>query len=196
MLRSINRHRPAPTPRLAIVALPAAGPPGFGGADLVVVVLAVEDGAISTPAGVAAAIDVCLEVVRRSVGPGPLAGHPARPAAERGLAEVRAWMRAHLDEHMTLDELANRAFMSRRQFTRTFRAETGGSPWQWLLTQRLAAARRLLEETGEPVEWIARRCGFATPVAFRTRFKQLAGVPPSRYRERMRDVPEPAALSA
>jgi AraC family transcriptional regulator, transcriptional activator FtrA len=172
-------------------------------------VLAVEDGGICTSAGVTTAIDLCLDLVRRHRGPAianeaarqaVVTGHRSADQAQltdrpvpagtgSGLAEVRTWMRNHLDEHMTLDQLANRAFMSRRQFTRMFRAEAGVSPWQWLLTQRLTEARRLLELTGEQVESIARRCGFATPVAFRTKFKQVVGVPPSRYRERMRDLP-------
>jgi transcriptional regulator GlxA family with amidase domain len=92
-------------------------------------------------------------------------------------------MLRHLDQPMNLDELAARALMSRRQFTRRFRAEAGLSPWQWLLAQRLAEAQRLLERTAEPVESVGRRCGFATPLAFRTNFKQVVGVSPSRYRK-------------
>jgi AraC-like DNA-binding protein len=102
------------------------------------------------------------------------------------LADVRAWMTEHLGERMTLDRLAARAFVSRRQFTRIFRAETGTSPWQWLLTQRLATARRMLEQTDEPIDVIARRCGFPTPAAFRIRFKQQVGDTPSDHRRRMR----------
>src|SRR4051812_40973798 len=56
---------PAPTARLAILALPGAGPATLAGTDLVVLVLTVEDGAIATPAGVSAVVDLCLEAVRR-----------------------------------------------------------------------------------------------------------------------------------
>lgn len=166
-------------------------------------VLAVEDAGIHTSAGLTSAVDVCLEIVRRSRGaavadeaaryavvtghwpaghPRP-AGRPVPQAATVGVAEVREWMLSHLDRAMNLDELATLALMSRRQFTRTFRAEVGVSPRQWLLAQRLAEARRLLDETAEPVELIGRRCGFATPLAFRTNFKQVVGVSPSRYRK-------------
>jgi AraC-like DNA-binding protein len=109
---------------------------------------------------------------------------PAEPVQR--LAEARQWMVDHLGEEITLDALAARVFLSRRQFTRTFRAETGTSPWQWLLAQRLAAARRMLEGTDDPVESIARRCGFPTPVAFRARFKKAVGASPSVYRRRAR----------
>jgi transcriptional regulator GlxA family with amidase domain len=168
--------------------------------------VAVEDAGIFTSAGLTSAVDVCLEIVRRNRGAAIAdaaarhavvtghrsAGYPHlvdRPvlvatagAAACGTAEVREWMRRHLDQPMNLDELATRAHMSRRQFTRRFRAEAGVSPWQWLLAQRLVEAQRLLEATAEPVESIGRWCGFATPLAFRTNFKQVVGVSPSRYR--------------
>jgi len=166
-------------------------------------VLAVEDAGIHTSSGLPSAVDVCLEIVRRNRGAAiadeaaryaVVAGHPAagprRPAdrpvpepAAGGAAEVREWMLRNLDQPMNLDELATRALMSRRQFTRTFRAEAGASPQRWLLARRLAEAQRLLDATAEPVESIGRRCGFATPLAFRTNFKQVVGVSPSRYRK-------------
>ena len=123
------------------------------------------------------------------VAPGPRPGPVGRATpGEPGqrLAEARQWMLDHLGEEITLDALAARVFLSRRQFTRTFRAETGMSPWQWLLAQRLAAARRMLEGTDDQVETVARRCGFPTPVAFRARFKKVVGASPSAHRRRAR----------
>ena len=81
---------------------------------------------------------------------------------------------------MNLDELATRALMSRRQFTRRFRAEAGVSPWQWLLAQRLAEAQRLLEGTAEPVT-------VGRPPLW---FRHAAGVPHQLQAAR-RDVPIP-----
>jgi AraC-like DNA-binding protein len=100
--------------------------------------------------------------------------------ARAGSAVVR------LREPVTVDEMARRAHLSRRQFTRTFRAETGMSPWRWLLEQRLTTARRMIENTDEPIESISWRCGFPTAAAFRAQFKQFAGEPPSAYRARVR----------
>jgi AraC family transcriptional activator FtrA len=162
----------------------------------------VEDGGIFTSAGLSAAVSQCLEIIRRSRGAvvadevarqAVVTQHAAatgaqpteRPSAVvpiRGLTDVKDWMLHHLDQRTNLDQLAARACMSRRQFTRTFRAEAGVSPWQWLLGQRVRAAKRLLDETNDQVESIARRCGFATSVAFRTTFKQAVGTTPSQYR--------------
>jgi AraC family transcriptional regulator, transcriptional activator FtrA len=170
-------------------------------------VLAIEDAGIYTSAALTSAVDVCLEIARRNRGAtianeaarnatvtghrsavhpqlvGRLLARATAGAVAGGTAEVRVWMLDHLKEPMNLDELATRAHMSRRQFTRRFRVEAGISPWQWLLAQRLVEAQRLLEATAEPVESIGRCCGFATPLAFRTRFKQVVGVSPSRYRK-------------
>jgi transcriptional regulator GlxA family with amidase domain len=76
--------------------------------------------------------------------------------------------------------------MSRRSFTRAFREETGLSPLQWILHQRIILARRLLEATDEPVGNIPERCGFATPAAFREQFRRFVGTTPSHYREQRR----------
>jgi len=87
---------------------------------------------------------------------------------------------------MSLDDLAGRAFLSRRQFTRDFRAETGTSPGRWLLDKRLEKAAQLLELGDRPIERIADDTGFATPAAFREHFKRRTGVTPSSYRSRYR----------
>jgi AraC family transcriptional regulator, transcriptional activator FtrA len=133
---------------------------------------AIADGGIGTSTGLPAATDLCLRLSTE------------RRVAERspGLTEVRQWMVRHLDQCTSVDDLAHRAFLSRRQFCRQFRAEVGASPWQWLIGQRLVHARHLLEVTDEQIDVISRRCGFPTPLAFRTTFKQSVGTSPSEYR--------------
>ena len=71
----------------------------------------------------------------------------------------------HLDTPHSLDSLAAKALMSRRSFTRHFRLHTGTTVGQWLLGQRLALAQRLLETTPQPIERIAERAGFGTPLS-------------------------------
>ena len=66
-----------------------------------------------------------------------------------------AWVQEHLDEPITVADLAGRSAMSRRTFARRFAATTGTSPYQWLLRQRLQLAQRLLETTDLPIEVIA-----------------------------------------
>src|SRR5699024_10485311 len=78
------------------------------------------------------------------------------------LADVLEWVAHRLHETHDLDALARRAAMSRRNFTRHFREATGMSFTQWLLEQRLAHARRLLEAGDAPVEVVAQQAGFGS----------------------------------
>ncbi|TDW93447.1 AraC family transcriptional regulator with amidase-like domain [Kribbella pratensis] len=175
--------------------------------------LFVQDGRLFTSAGLAGGIDLYLELVRRDHGVSaattsaryaviapPRSGNqtqlvdrpvPLRPRT--GLTAVRAWMLEHLAEPMTLDDLAARACLSRRQFARVFRSETGVSPRQWVLTERLREACRLLESTAEPVDVVARLCGFATTASFRMHLRRETGMSPSAYRSRFETRPAVAS---
>ena len=170
-------------------------------------VLYVDDGDILTSAGTAAGIDLCLHVVRQDHGAEvanavarrmvvpphrdggqaqfvdtPVAACPA----EDPLADVLVWMTEHLDRQLSVDELARRAAMSPRTFARRFRAATGTTPHQWLLSQRILLAQRLLETTDEPVERIAEQCGFGTAAALRVHFQRAVSTSPNAYRRTFR----------
>lgn len=170
-------------------------------------VLYVDAGDVVTSAGTAAGIDCCLHVLRRRWGaeaansvarrlvvpPHRQGGQaqyveqpvPASVGADR-LSGVLAWVSAHLDRAHDLDSLAARAAMSRRTFTRHFRQATGGTVGQWLLSQRLALAQRLLETSDAPVETIAAQAGFGTPLSLRQHFRRALKVSPSAYRREFR----------
>ncbi|MFC4493451.1 helix-turn-helix domain-containing protein [Streptomyces ovatisporus] len=170
--------------------------------------LFVDDGDILTSAGTAAGIDLCLHVVRNDHGAeaaGALArrlvvpprrgsgmesgGHPRhldRSLPEEigadPLAEVVAWALEHLHEQFDVEALAARAYMSRRTFDRRFRSLTGSAPLQWLITQRVLQAQRLLETSDYSVDEVAGRCGFRSPVALRGHFRRQLGSSPAAYR--------------
>lgn len=170
--------------------------------------LFVDDGDILTSAGTAAGIDLCLHVVRNDHGAeaaGALArrlvvpprrgsnaetgGHPRhldRSLPEEigadPLAEVVAWALEHLHEQFDVETLAARAYMSRRTFDRRFRSLTGSAPLQWLITQRVLQAQRLLETSDYSVDEVAGRCGFRSPVALRGHFRRQLGASPAAYR--------------
>ncbi|MGW1855964.1 GlxA family transcriptional regulator, partial [Streptomyces collinus] len=94
------------------------------------------------------------------------------------LAEVVAWALEHLHEQFD----AARAYMSRRTFDRRFRSLTGSAPLQWLITQRVLQAQRLLETSDYSVDEVAGRCGFRSPVALRGHFRRQLGSSPAAYR--------------
>lgn len=161
-----------------------------------------DDGEILSSAGLAAGIDLCLHVVSTTHGaelanrcarylvaaphrPGGQAQyieHPVPATDQSSLADTRVWMLDHLDEDLTIDVMAASATMSRRSFTRQFRAETGRSPLDWLLEQRVMRARLLLETTTDTIPSIAIRAGLGSDAALRHHFRRALGVTPTAYR--------------
>ncbi|QKV94836.1 helix-turn-helix domain-containing protein [Streptomyces sp. NA02950] len=165
--------------------------------------LFVDDGDVLTSAGTAAGIDLCLHIVRTDHGAdaaGALARRLVVPPRRGGgqeryldrslpeeigadpLAEVVAWALEHLHEQFDVEALAARAYMSRRTFDRRFRSLTGSAPLQWLITQRVLQAQRLLETSDYSVDEVAGRCGFRSPVALRGHFRRQLGSSPAAYR--------------
>jgi transcriptional regulator GlxA family with amidase domain len=90
-----------------------------------------------------------------------------------------------------VEVLADRASMSRRTFARRFRDETGTTPHQWVLTQRIVLAQRLLEAGELTVEQIAERCGFGSATMLRHHFRRVRATAPTAYRRAF----GPAAVS-
>ncbi|MGW1173571.1 GlxA family transcriptional regulator [Kitasatospora sp. NPDC002543] len=170
--------------------------------------LYVDDGDVLTSAGVTAGIDLCLHIIRRDFGAAAanararvLVAPPQRPGGQAqfidrfrplargdGLGPVRTWMLGNLAHRQTVDDLAQRAHMSRRTFIRRFQQETGTSPMAWLTAARIDWARELLEATTTPVEQVARLSGLGSPAAFRAAFHRHVGTSPADYRGTFRTV--------
>jgi transcriptional regulator GlxA family with amidase domain len=166
-------------------------------------VLFVDEGRIITSAGASAGVDMCLHLIRRDHGQA-VAARAARlavaplsrdggqaqfiryeaPQSTDSLAPVLEWMSANLNKEMDVDSLARRARTSPRTFARRFREQTGTTPLQWLLNARVRRAQELLETSRRPIDDIALRCGFDSPVTFRARFRKLVGLNPSAFRQR------------
>ena len=147
-------------------------------------VLYVDDGDVLTSAGTAASIDLCLHVVRldhgadianaiarrmvvpphRDGGQAQFIDRPIGPHRRRRPARIGPRMGARAPRGAAVGrDLAERAAMSGRTFARRFRQVTGTTPHQWLLTQRVLLAQRLLESTDDAVELVAHDAGSATP---------------------------------
>jgi transcriptional regulator GlxA family with amidase domain len=169
-------------------------------------VLYVDADPVITSAGTAAGIDACLYLVRKEHGSkvanaiarrmvvpphrdGGQAQYIDRPlptAPADSLAEVIGWMEGHLDQQVTVGQLAARAHMSPRSFARRFVQETGTTPHRWLTAQRILLAQQLLEETGETVDAVAERAGFGNATALRHHFRTWKHTTPHAYRRAFR----------
>ena len=165
-------------------------------------VLFVQDDKVVTSAGTAAGIDAALHIVRTELGAmatnvvarrmvvppqrdGGQSQYIESPIPEcrtDSLANVTEWMLEHLDDDLTIDQLARRALMSPRTFARKFRAESGTTPAAWLNRQRILRAQQLLEQTDEGLEQIAQRCGFGAAAVMRHHFLKVLQTTPTNYR--------------
>ena len=83
----------------------------------------------------------------------------------------------------SVTDLARRAAMSPRHFTRVFTVEVGEAPGAYVERVRTEAARRQLEETDDTVTVIAARCGFGTAETMRRNFVRRMGISPDQYRK-------------
>ncbi|WP_035183454.1 helix-turn-helix domain-containing protein, partial [Achromobacter xylosoxidans] len=118
--------------------------------------------------------------------------HPL-PKAEGGdrLRATLDWAIEHLDQPLCLDQLAARASMSRRNFTRHFKAQTGATVSHWLLNHRLASTQRLLETSDHGIDRIAGLVGFGSAASLRQHFAAAFSVSPGAYRRQFRQAPGP-----
>jgi transcriptional regulator GlxA family with amidase domain len=165
-----------------------------------------DDGDVLTSAGVGAGVDLCLHIVRtdhgsavansaarrcvvppwRDGGQAQYIERPVPAAAGSGTEPTRTWALQRLADPVGLDEMAAHARMSVRTFTRRFREETGLSPARWLVQQRVAHARLLLESTDLAVDVVARRSGLGSAAALRQHLHTTIGLAPSTYRRTFR----------
>lgn len=167
--------------------------------------LYVDDGPVLTSAGLSAGIDLCLHLVRRDFGEAAgaltartMVAAPHRdggqaqfierslPDPQGPLVEVKNWARDNLDKPIAVAGLAARAGMSPRTLARRFVAETGTTPLQWLIAERVREAKRLLEGSDSPIEQIALAAGFGSAPSLREHFRRATGTSPVAYRRTFR----------
>ena len=159
-----------------------------------------------TAAGSAAGLDLCLHLIRRDWGArvanqiarrlvvpphrdGGQAQYVERPvprerASGSRLAGLLDRVREALDQELPIERLAAEAAVSPRALHRRFQEANGVSPGAWLLAERMARARELLEEAVLPVQDVATACGFGSAATMRHHFRTNLGVSPAAYRNR------------
>ena len=161
-----------------------------------------EDGPIWTSAGMSAATDLAIGMIERDQGSelarkvargmvmhhrrsGGQSQHSALLDLDSPNDRVQtalAYAKRNLRKPLDLDDLAAAACLSRRQFTRLFRAETGTTPAKAVEALRLEAAQFLLDQSRLPVEEIARETGFGNRERMRRAFIRGRGEVPRSIR--------------
>ena len=121
---------------------------------------------------------LCTE---RSVPSGsPLSS--GRPVSPR-LAEIRAYIQAHLSEKLTIEFLCKQFSVSPTYLKEGFRRAYGITIHSFLIQQRLQQARELVCTTRIPIQQIAQAVGYEGMSRFNAAFKQYYGIPPGQYRK-------------
>ncbi|WP_327585532.1 GlxA family transcriptional regulator [Nonomuraea sp. NBC_00507] len=169
----------------------------------------IRDGNVWSSAGVTAGMDLALALVEDDLGqdvalrvarymvlflrrPGDqsqfsVALWSAQPSSDPIRAAVAA---VHADPggRHGIADLAAQAGLSPRHLQRRFTAELGVPPGAYVERVRMEAAQRALVAGDDPVEAVARRCGFGTAETLRKTFHRHLGVAPSDYRDRFRST--------
>ncbi|EPY8399928.1 GlxA family transcriptional regulator [Enterobacter ludwigii] len=167
--------------------------------------LYIQDGPIWTSGGVSSGFDLTLALVEDDYG-FTLAREVAQdmvmylrrpggqlqfsrynlqqPGTSGPISDLQTWMLENLTADLCVENLAQKAAMSPRNFTRVFTRETGASPARYVTEARLAAARQLLEQTSYPLERIAEQSGFGSSINLRRVFEKQLHLTPGEYRQR------------
>jgi transcriptional regulator GlxA family with amidase domain len=168
----------------------------------------INDGPVWTSAGMTAGIDMVLALVEQDLGaeiartvakkmvvyyrrPGGQSQFSAmlelEPQSDR-IQKTLAHARAHLREPLSVEDLADVAHLSPRQFSRAFKAETGQSPAQAVENLRVEAARTLIDAGELALGVVAREAGFGDPERMRRAFLRTLGQPPQSIRRSARQL--------
>ena len=165
----------------------------------------VKDGAVWTSAGASAGMDLALAMIeedlgrdialsvardlviylKRSGGQSQFSIHLSSQMTDHPIVRrIQEWVLSGLDREFSIADLAKRAAMSERNFSRVFARETGHGPAEFIEIARVEMARRLLEDRELPIKTIALRSGFRSDDHMRRAFQRRCGVAPKEYQER------------
>lgn len=164
------------------------------------------DGSVWTSAGMSAGIDLALAMVEKDLGV-EIARAVAKkmvvyhrraggqsqfsallelePKSDR-IQSALTYAKRNLQAPLSVEQLADAAHLSPRQFSRAFRAETGQSPAKAIENLRVEAARLLMEQGQFPIDVVARETGFADRERMRRAFIRAFGQPPQVIRRNAR----------
>lgn len=98
------------------------------------------------------------------------------------IVQAQNYIKTHLNEHLTMEKVARSVHLSRAQFARLFRAETGQTFTAWTNGQRLEEAKKFLRDTEWSIPAVSSFVGFLSASYFHTLFRQSTGMTPQKFR--------------
>jgi AraC family transcriptional regulator len=125
---------------------------------------------------------LAVRMVRHFVDPAKFAPTPSNGLSRERLQRVRDYIEAHLDDRLTLADLAGVACLSPYHFSRSFKQAVGVGPQRYVMERRIARAKVLMRRTRQPLASIALEVGFADQSHLTAIFRREIGVTPGRFR--------------
>ncbi|SEF40120.1 GlxA family transcriptional regulator [Vibrio hangzhouensis] len=166
-------------------------------------VLYVDNGQILTSAGAIAGVDLCLYVVSLDLGSN-IANELAKVSVvqmhrdggqkqfinknhstteKSQIYNLICRIEENLADNYSIEQMAERVYMTPRTFSRKFKHELGLTPFEWLNYARIKHAKQLLESTELTIEQISYASGLGSPKNMRKQFQKSVGVSPRDYRK-------------
>ncbi|WP_394558881.1 GlxA family transcriptional regulator [Aquipseudomonas alcaligenes] len=163
----------------------------------------IKDGELITSGGITAGIDMALAILaedhgrqvavsvakvllvamKRQGGQAQFSPMLAEVAREESpISRVQQHILEHLDEELSVEQLAGIAGMSSRHFARVFARDVGLPPMEFVQSARIDRARNLLESSDLPLKTVAYRAGFRSVRCMRVQFGERLGLTPAQYR--------------
>lgn len=103
--------------------------------------------------------------------------------SKRSIAEAIDYINDNVTRKLTLEEIAGVAHMSRHHFARSFKAETGLSPHQYVIRRRVERAKTLLTDTRLSISEVAAAVGFSHQSHLASHLGRVLGISPSALRQ-------------
>jgi AraC family transcriptional regulator len=125
---------------------------------------------------------LAVQVARRFADQSALMLEPPNGLSRERLKRVRDYIEAHLDDRLTLTDLARVACLSPYHFSRSFKQSIGVGPQRYVNRRRLERAKAMIRRTNQPLAEIAQQVGFTDQSHLTSIFRRETGVTPGRYR--------------
>ena len=125
---------------------------------------------------------LAVQVMRRFVNPSAMMLEPVNGLSRERLKRVRDYIETHLNDRLTLADLAGVACLSIYHFSRSFKQAVGAGPQRYVMRQRIERAKTLLRRTNLPLASIALEVGFTDQSHLTSIFRRETGITPGRFR--------------
>jgi AraC family transcriptional regulator len=125
---------------------------------------------------------LAVRIVRQFVDPSKITLAPSNGLSRERLQRVCDYIEAHLDDPLTLADLAGVACLSPYHFSRSFKQAVGVGTQRYVMQRRIERAKTLMRQTNQPLALIAQEAGFTDQSHLTSLFRRETGITPGRYR--------------